>query len=141
LTCSMTHTPSIILLLKILLWTVIVPFRRQVIFKQYTPKKYIHFGIKLYKLCDMSGYTYDMGIYSGEDMTCVTTNMTATHMIVKQLTECGMTWTACHRLIYSMIWQSGKTIVVGESDLTEKECNRTCYHDANDWNKVTLILR
>lgn len=58
----MTHTPSIMLLLQILLWTVIVTFKGQAIFKQYILKKYIHFGIQIYKLCDISGYTYDMGI-------------------------------------------------------------------------------
>jgi hypothetical protein len=36
---------------------VIVPFKGRVNFKQYIPKKHKCFGIKIYKLCDMSGYT------------------------------------------------------------------------------------
>ena len=39
---------------------VIVKFKGHVIFRQYTPKKHKRFGIKIYKLCDETGYTYDM---------------------------------------------------------------------------------
>jgi hypothetical protein len=43
---------------------VIILFRRRVIFRQYIPKKHKRFGIKMYELCDETGYTYDMIIYS-----------------------------------------------------------------------------
>ena len=36
---------------------VIVKFKGRGIFRQYTPKKRKHFSIKIYKLCDESGYT------------------------------------------------------------------------------------
>jgi len=36
---------------------VIVKFQGRVIFRQYIPKKRKSFGIKIYKLCDESGYT------------------------------------------------------------------------------------
>ena len=39
---------------------VIVKFNGRVIFKQYIPKKRKRFGIKMYKLCDSSGYSYDL---------------------------------------------------------------------------------
>ena len=39
---------------------VIVKFQGRVIFRQYKPKKRNRFGIKIYKLCDKSGYTYGM---------------------------------------------------------------------------------
>jgi hypothetical protein len=39
---------------------VIVKSKDRVVFQQYIPKKCKIFGIKLYKLCDGSGYTYDM---------------------------------------------------------------------------------
>ena len=42
---------------------VIVKFKGRVIFRQYTPKKHKRFGIKIYKLCDETGYTYDMAVY------------------------------------------------------------------------------
>jgi len=38
---------------------VIVKFRGRVIFRQYIPKKRKLFVIKIYKLCDDSGYTYE----------------------------------------------------------------------------------
>ena len=38
---------------------VIVKFKGRVIFRQYIPKKRKRFGIKIYKLCNESGYTYD----------------------------------------------------------------------------------
>jgi hypothetical protein len=44
---------------------IIVKFKGKVIFRQYIPKKRKHFGIKIYKLCDISGYTYDMHVYLG----------------------------------------------------------------------------
>jgi hypothetical protein len=46
---------------------VIVKFKGKVIFRQYISKKRERFDIRIYKLCDESGYTYDMGVYSGRD--------------------------------------------------------------------------
>jgi len=44
---------------------VTVKFKGRVIFRQYIAKKGNHFGIKIYKLCDESGYTYDMKVKLG----------------------------------------------------------------------------
>jgi len=41
---------------------VIVSFKGTVIFKQYIPKKRKKFGIKIFKLCDPTGYTYDLKV-------------------------------------------------------------------------------
>ena len=65
---------------------VIVKFKDRVIFRQYIPKKRKCFGIKIYKLCDESGYTYDMKVYLGRDSHSTTDDMTATHTTVRQLT-------------------------------------------------------
>ena len=46
---------------------VIVSFEGSVIFEQYIPKKRKRFGIKMFKLCDSTGYTYDMKVYLGKD--------------------------------------------------------------------------
>jgi len=46
---------------------VIVSFKGRVIFRQYIPKKRKHFGIKIFKLRDSTGYTYDMKVYLGKD--------------------------------------------------------------------------
>jgi len=60
---------------------VIVKFKGRVIFRQYIPKKSNRFSIKIYKLCDESGYTYDMRLYFTTD------DMTATHETVRHLTS------------------------------------------------------
>jgi len=46
---------------------VIVSFKGRVIIKQYIPKKYKCFGIKIFKLCDLTGYMYDVKVYLGKD--------------------------------------------------------------------------
>ena len=65
---------------------VTVKFKGRVIFRQYIPKKRKCFSIKIYKLCDESGYTYDKRVYLGRDSHSVTDNMTATHPTVRHLT-------------------------------------------------------
>jgi hypothetical protein len=44
-----------------------VLFKGRVILKWYTYKKLEHFGIKIYKLYAMTGYTYSMRIYLGKN--------------------------------------------------------------------------
>ena len=65
---------------------VTVKFKGRVIFRLYIPKKRKHFCIKIYKLCDESGYTYYMRVYLGRDSHSATDDMTATHATVRQLT-------------------------------------------------------
>jgi hypothetical protein len=66
---------------------VIVFFKGKAAFKQYIPKKHKCFGIKIYRLCDRTGYTYDMEVYSGKDRKRTTTDITVTHATVIQLTR------------------------------------------------------
>jgi len=63
-----------------------VKFKGRVIFRQYIPKKRKCFSIKIYKLCDESGYTYDMRVYLGKGSHSASDNMTATHETVRHLT-------------------------------------------------------
>jgi hypothetical protein len=65
---------------------VTVNFQGSVIFRQYIPKKRKSFDIKIYKLCDESGYTYDMKVYMGRDSHSATDDMGATHATVRHLT-------------------------------------------------------
>jgi len=62
-----------------------VKFKGRGIFRQYIPKKRKSFSIKMYKLCDESGYIYDMSVYFGRDSHSTTDNMTATHTTVRHL--------------------------------------------------------
>ena len=64
---------------------VIVLYKGRVIFLQYIPKKHKRFGIKIYKLCDSLGYTYDMSVYLGKQRQHVTAQITATHRTVLQV--------------------------------------------------------
>jgi hypothetical protein len=55
---------------------VTVLFKGRVIFKQYIQKKCKQFGIKIYKLCDTTGYTHSMNVYLGKDRQNVRQMMT-----------------------------------------------------------------
>ena len=50
-------------------------------------KKNKHFGIKSFKLCDLTGYTYDMKVYLGKDIQHMAQHVTATHATVTELTR------------------------------------------------------
>jgi hypothetical protein len=63
-----------------------VLFKGQVMFKECITKKYKWFGIKIYKLCNSKGYTYNMSVYLGRDRKCTTSTVTATHATVSGLT-------------------------------------------------------
>ena len=65
---------------------VFVCFKRRVIFKQYIPKKHKRFGIKIFKLCDSTGYTYDMKVYLGRER-----ERTAQHSMRQHSTACDST--------------------------------------------------
>jgi hypothetical protein len=43
-------------------------YKGRVIFRQYIPKERKCFGIKIYKLCDKSDYTYDVCMCLGKDL-------------------------------------------------------------------------
>jgi len=64
---------------------VIMLYKGRVVFRQYIPKKHKRFGIKIYKLCDSLGYTYDMSVYLGEQRQNATAQITATHGTVLQV--------------------------------------------------------
>jgi len=64
----------------------IVKFKGRVIFRQYIPKKRKCFNVKIYKLYDESGYTFDMRVYLGRDCHSATYDMSATHATVRHLT-------------------------------------------------------
>lgn len=46
-----------------------VPFRGRLSFRQYIPSKRHRYGIKLYKLCTDKGYTWNVSVYVGRDLT------------------------------------------------------------------------
>ena len=64
---------------------VIVIYKGRVVFRQYIPKKHKRFAIKIYKLSDSLGYTYDMSVYLGKQMQHATAQITATQGTVLQV--------------------------------------------------------
>jgi hypothetical protein len=44
----------------------IIPFRGRLSFRQYMPGKSSKYGVKVFKLCDATGYTYALSIYAGK---------------------------------------------------------------------------
>jgi hypothetical protein len=63
----------------------IVFYKERVVFRQYIPKKYRRFCIKIYKLCDSLGYTYDMSVCLGKQRQNAIAQITATHGTVLQV--------------------------------------------------------
>ena len=49
----------------------LIPWRERLIFKQYIPNKAHKYGIKLFKICFGTGYTWTMKIYSGRSADSV----------------------------------------------------------------------
>jgi Transposase IS4 len=43
-----------------------IPFRGRLLFKQYLPGKAHKYGVKVFKLCDKNGYTFNAAIYTGK---------------------------------------------------------------------------
>lgn len=43
-----------------------IPFRGRLLFRQYIPDKRHKYGIKVFKICDTTGYTYSVEIYTGK---------------------------------------------------------------------------
>lgn len=65
----------------------LVPFRGRIVFRQYIPNKAARYGIKLYKLCDNIGYTYNLSVYSGKDTNRSNSNISCAGKVVLSLME------------------------------------------------------
>jgi len=62
----------------------VIKYKGRVIFRQYIPKKHKHFGIKIYKQCNETGYTCDTTVYLGRDRQRTAQNLTAAHATVSE---------------------------------------------------------
>ena len=47
----------------------LVPWMGRLIFRQYIPNKAHRYGIKMFKICSVEGYTWGIRIYSGKSAT------------------------------------------------------------------------
>jgi hypothetical protein len=57
-------------------------FKGETVFKQCIAKKYKCFGMKIYKLCNSTGYTYNIKVYLRKDRQCPAQQLTAAHATV-----------------------------------------------------------
>jgi hypothetical protein len=58
-------------------------FKRKALFEQCIAKKYKSFGMKTYKLCNSTGYTYHIKVYLRKDRQCPAQQLTAAHATVE----------------------------------------------------------
>ena len=82
----MPHFPNFTTLPKIWLLTRLLFPSREGWFSNNTYQK-TRFGIKIFKLCDSTGYTYDMKVYLGKDRQRTAQYVIATHATVTELTR------------------------------------------------------
>ena len=47
----------------------LVPWKARLTFRQYIPNKTHRYGVKLFKLCSLAGYTWSVKVYSGKSST------------------------------------------------------------------------
>jgi hypothetical protein len=62
-----------------------VPWRGRLCFRQYVPGKAHKYGVKMYKVADMNGYTWDFIIYTGKQNP--TTGLSHSQTVIMQLLE------------------------------------------------------
>ena len=66
---------------------VVVLFKGRVVFRHCMPNKGKGFGMKIYKLCDSNGYTYDLKVDLRKDRQSTAQRSMAAHAIVTELTR------------------------------------------------------
>ena len=99
----------------------IVLYKGRVVFRQYIPKKHKRFGIKIYKLCESQGYTYDMSVYLGKQWQHATAQITAIHGTVLQLNFSGTIISPC--LLCLMICSNEQSMGVEQFAMAGVECH------------------
>ena len=75
----------------------LVPWRGRLIFRQYIPNKTHRYGIKLFKLCSLEGYTWALKIYAGKS--------------VDGVREVGLAENVCKELV-GLLLNEGRTLYV-----------------------------
>lgn len=68
-----------------------VPFRGRIIFRQYNKNKRHKYGVKLFKLCSVPGYTHKINVYAGKSGTDNTTPTNVVMALCKDYVNRGHT--------------------------------------------------
>lgn len=86
-----------------------VPFRGRIVFRQYNKSKRHKYGLKLFKLCTIPGYTCKLGLYSGKNIDTVNTTPTkvvmslCSHILNKGHTLATDNWYTSLELAYNLL--------------------------------------
>lgn len=64
-----------------------IPFRGRLSFRQYIPGKAHKYGIKIFKLCDKTGYTYAVKMYMGKGTVESNDNSVATSVVMELMSK------------------------------------------------------
>ncbi|CAG5051487.1 unnamed protein product [Parnassius apollo] len=86
-----------------------VPFRGRIVFRQYNKSKRHKYGLKLFKLCTIPGYTCKFSLYGGKNIDTVNTTPTSVVMsLCSQILNKGHTlatdnWYTSLELAYNLL--------------------------------------
>lgn len=94
-----------------------VAFRGRIIFRQYNPGKAAKYGIKLYKLCAINGYTFAMSVYTGKSLSDDNVTMAPTTI--------GAAEKVCRDLGHDL-YNEGRWLLVVDNFYTSYELARFC---------------
>ncbi|XP_050303751.1 piggyBac transposable element-derived protein 4-like [Anthonomus grandis grandis] len=81
-----------------------VPFRGRIYFRQYTPNKRHHYGIKLFKLSVSGGYTWDFKVYTVREKS---SEFAVSEKVVMELME-GLLDSGC--TLYTDNWYTSVSL-------------------------------
>jgi hypothetical protein len=79
---------------------VIMLYKRRLVFRQYVPKKRKRFGIKIYKLCNLLGCTYDMSVYLGKQRHHATARLLLWGLMACYKVNCTFTFTFTFTILF-----------------------------------------
>lgn len=68
-----------------------VPFRGRIIFRQYNKQKRHKYGIKVFKLCSIPGYTHRLMVYGGKNDESITTPTNVVMRLCEDFVDKGHT--------------------------------------------------
>ncbi|XP_054718570.1 piggyBac transposable element-derived protein 4-like [Uloborus diversus] len=97
---------------------VIVKFKGKVLFRQYIPNKRKQWGIKMYKISDKNGYTYDMNVYLGKDQE--NKKLSASHNVVTKMAQCVKN--RGHKLYMDIFFSSPELFLELHEDFKINSC-------------------
>ena len=73
-----------------------IPWRGILSFRQYIPGKAHKYGVKLYKLCTVEGYTWNLKVYCGKNARDSSTKLNSENVVMTLMKDLLMTGRELH---------------------------------------------